>query len=76
MTLHPTAHFEQTLDVCVMSHGRDSKRHTRDVRAPTGHRSMMLPLKMDCSGCSSWLVMYDCTPRWSVVSSCSHAISS
>jgi len=74
--LQPTAHLEQMLSVWVMSHGRDSKRHTREVRAPTGHRSMMLPLKIDCSGWSNWLVIYDCTPRWPTVSSCSHAISS
>jgi len=37
---------------------------------------MMLPLKIDLSGWSNWLVMNDWTPRSSVVSSCSHAISS
>ena len=76
VTLQPTAHFEQTLAVCVMSHGRDSKRHTREVSAPTGHRSMMLPLKFDWRGRSNWLVMNDSTPRWPTVSSCSHATSS
>ena len=54
---------EQIVSVWVMSHGRDSKRHTRDVRAPTGQRSMMLPLKIDWSGWSNWLVMNDRTPR-------------
>ena len=76
VTLQPTAHLEQIVAVLVMSHGRDSKRHTRDVRAPTGHRSMMLPLKTDCSGWSNWLAMTVCTPRLSEVSSCDHVISS
>ena len=76
VTLHPTEHFEQMLAVCSMSHGRDSKRQTREVRAPTGQRSMILPLKIDCSGWSNSLVMYDWTPRCPVVSSCFHVISS
>ena len=63
VTLQPTEHLEQIVSLCVMSHGRDSKRHTRDVRAPTGQRSMMLPLKIDWSGWSNWLVMNDRTPR-------------
>ena len=57
VTLQPTAHLEQTDAVWSMSQGRDSKRHTREVSAPTGQRSMMLPLKIDCSGRSNWLVM-------------------
>ena len=63
VTLQPTEHREQTVSVRVMSHGRDSNRHTREVRAPTGQRSMMLPLKIDFRGWSNWLVMNDCTPR-------------
>ena len=76
VTLHPTEQREQIVSLWLMSHGRDSKRQTREVSAPTGQRSMMLPLKIDCSGRSNWLVMKDCTPRSSVVSSCSHATSS
>src|SRR5260370_21641767 len=75
VTLQPTAHLEQMLGVWVMSHGRDSKRHTREVRAPTGQRSMMLPLKIDCSGWSNRLVIYDWTPPWPTVSPPAHAIS-
>jgi hypothetical protein len=40
-----------------MSQGRDSNRQTRLVSAPTGQRSMMLPLKTDWSGRSNWLAM-------------------
>src|SRR5207245_9227470 len=75
VTLQPTEHFEQIVPLFDMSQGRDSKRHTREVRAPTGQRSMMLSLKIDLSGWSNWLVMNDWTPRWSVVSSCSQATS-
>jgi hypothetical protein len=59
VTLQPTAHLEQTEGTWSMSQGRDSKRHTRLVRAPTGQRSMMLPENTDLSGWSNWLVMYE-----------------
>ena len=74
--MQPTAHLEQTLGVWRMSQGRDWNRQTLEVRAPTGQRSMMLPLNTLVSGSSNWVAMYDSTPRWAVVSSCSQAISS
>jgi hypothetical protein len=43
-TLHWDGHRVQTVPAPSMSHGRARNRYAREVSAPTGHSSMMLPL--------------------------------
>ena len=49
-TLQPTGQPPHTDGAFWMSHGRETNRYGMLVRAPTGHRSMMLPVNRPMYG--------------------------
>ena len=67
-TLHPTGHMPQTVGVCVISHGRASKRYCVGRSAPTGHSSVTLPVNGPLYGSSSKVVITDIAPRFRATS--------
>src|SRR5262245_30620892 len=53
VVLQPFEHSVQVVSTaCGLSHGRDRNRYCRVVSAPTGHTSIRLPDRSECTPCS------------------------
>jgi len=73
--LLPTASMTSTLSVFFNSHGLAWKAYGFEVRAPTGHKSMMLPLISESIVFSMYVPICRSLPRPLVPMSCTPAMS-